>query len=170
MTTIFQQTAKDYFEFNYYSQWSSPEKKSQRLKYRLIMFSIVFFMPFLYGHKLNEYGIFEYCLGLMAIVFALLLGPWTKLILKMRSDKVFKDGKNINLIGHRRIDFTDSKVCVKSDTEYSEIEWKAFEKLGESDEYLFLFMAADQALLIPKKQLTEMEIKELKEIIAHKLP
>ncbi|MES2836953.1 MAG: YcxB family protein [Bacteroidota bacterium] len=122
------------------------------------------------GYKLSNYGFYEYSLGLMGLAYALFFfGSFTKWLIKRQADKVLNGGKNINLIGHRTINFNDSKVYFKTDTENSEIEWKAFEKLCETEQYLFLFASVNQALIVPKKHLSDIEVKELKELIRQKL-
>ena len=164
MTIKFEQTAKDYIDFNFYYSWSRPEKMKTRIfcaaypiigfiAFKLIVYKSLDFYPDIYY--------FSVLFGL-----AYFMTPVQKWYNKIRINNLIKSGKNTDLTGFRTITFDSTKVIIQSQHSNSEINWSAFEKLGETKNHFFLFVTVNQAVLIPKRILNNnQEIDELRNLI-----
>ena len=74
------------------------------------------------------------------------------------------------MIEHREINCEEEKLIATTSNSHTEILWKAFEKIGETKEHFFLFIAVNQGIIIPKRIFeTPTEIKTFKEFIADKI-
>lgn len=102
-------------------------------------------------------------LGLAGIIIATLIYCWI-------SFEVRKLEMNIKYMFHKTQELTlnNSGLSAKwaKSTNTVHYEWNVFEFVVETDPYFFLFLEKDYALIIPKVELKEHFITEIREIIA----
>jgi len=76
--------------------------------------------------------------------------PYYRWSVRRRIRKLAGEGKNRSFLSEHTVRLTDDGLYVTSEVSESKILWSGIERIGENDEYLFVYTGAAMALIIPK--------------------
>lgn len=76
------------------------------------------------------------------------------------------DPTNSNWFEHNTMEADDDRVRFISDTGEQTLRWDFFIREGETDNHFFLYVAKNQAVTIPKRNLSPSETDELRSLFA----
>ena len=171
MRISFEQTIQDYADFCYYYY---KQQKSWRKGIHYISLSItsICLLVLLYYSFLRGDGsdLLPVLFIVAYIIYALVIrSKWGFL---KRVERLWKSGKNPDMVGARTLVFEEEKLKVITPTSETNINWKnGFEYLRETPKHLLLFTAVNQAILIPKRIfLLDQELFEVRDFIESHLP
>ena len=171
MTISFEQTIQDYADFCYY--YYKQQKSWQKvLHYISLGITSLCLLVLVYYNLLgrNTTDFFAALFVAIYIVYALAIrSRWGFL---KRTERLWRSGKNPDMVGQRTLVFEEEKLKVITPTSETSINWKnGFEFLRETPKHLLLFTAVNQAILIPKRAfLLDQELFEVKDFIETHLP
>ncbi len=143
-------TEEDYRLFSLYVYWKSPDKKWARFYAHLKpLWIIALFVYFLYIIK-GSIGIVEYIILAIGIITSATTSLQVKNNIKRNTAKLFKTG-NKSFGGVKEMSFTESHLFVKDNLSKSEINWKSFIRLVETEKHFLIFETDLMAYFIPKR-------------------
>ena len=171
MTLQFDQTLNDNMEFNFYYHWSRPSKKESRIINSVL--PVLAFIVLIYltkGLDFEQYGLAEVLLLGFGIITGIFMGKIVRWNSNRQVKKLIKGVKNIDAIGKQSLTLNTDFLIQHTENSYSEIKWQAIDCMEENDNYFFLFLAANQAILIPKRIFSsESEIAATRELLINNL-
>ncbi len=149
MTIEYELTTQDFMDFNLYHYHHSASMKRNLLITRTAIPVLFLLVVLLQSHGSKDpdwYGI------TMAIVFSILwivLYPkYLDRAIRRNLTKMMKEGKSEGLLGHRELSVTPESIVSKTIT--GEARSNIIEKIDETDRYLFIYINAVSAHVIPK--------------------
>lgn len=161
-------TKEDLFNFNFYVGWTSPEKKSYKIKYYLKsilwpLAAVLFILSTTNKNLTTDTLLTCISFGLLVGFIGAYIGIYS--IYKRKIEKFINDPNNINFFARTELILSDCGITSKD--EYSEIRygWNAIIKKNETQEYIYLFLSSIQGIVIPKKVLTAKEKNQLVDLL-----
>jgi hypothetical protein len=171
MILKYELTAQDYMDFNFYFHWTSPDQTEARIvKSVTIPICIALYIYIVRGPRIERYGTAEVMFLSYGIIVAVLMGRFVKWNIKRKVKNLISSGKNTDLLGMKTLHLEEDKLIEQTDNSKSEILWSAFEKFKESKDHFFLFIHVNQAIIVPKRALSQsMEIDSFRNFITQKI-
>ncbi len=78
--------------------------------------------------------------------------------------KMFQDPINKIWLGHKEMELDEEKVMHVSEGSYEVFSWETFVRANETEDYFFIFISSRQAVIIPKNQISQAEVEELRSL------
>jgi hypothetical protein len=100
----------------------------------------------------------------------ILVHPWLRRSAVKAHFKQFDDPDNQNLFGKRTMELGNEKVIVVSDKIQETMLWSAFVRAFETQDHFFLYIARQQAIVIPKRDLSATENEKAGALFASHIP
>lgn len=164
------------FHSNYYDmEYADRLVKQLRLTYIVIVAFFILAGAVLFFLVRRDWNILVFC-GVVALVFALvglfgfrarttnIKSAWLK---KMR--KRIDVPENAIFFGLRTMEFDDEKVMTSTDKADGTVAWEAFIRVSETPDHFFLYTSNLQALIIPKRAMTEAQVGEMIQLLNNKI-
>ena len=168
MTFKYNQTAEDFINFNIYYSWKQKSRKKLRIGVYLYLPIVALIVVLLKKGNWNLEWADIIVVGLFSFL-ALFSGRWYRLIIKGRAKRVLKSGKNKTLLGERELILGEDKITSVTEHSQSDFSWSTVEKIGGDENGFYLFVAANQAFVLPKRIFaSEAEEKEMLELVQKK--
>ncbi|MDP5170839.1 MAG: YcxB family protein [Bacteroidia bacterium] len=158
----FDQEPGDLVAFNYFNAWSKPERTSQRNRSRIQILliagvAIVGIRFFTQGWDWTLTGL----IGISAIIYTLLLGPFVKMRVQRHIDAVMKKSPSGSMTGTRSWQIDREQIVVVLPSGNQEFAWKDIKQVEETNAHWMLYLDGKQALVLPKRALASEEEKSL---------
>ena len=64
--------------------------------------------------------------------------------------KLLKEGSNMSLLGHYEMHLSPDEIQYKMLASETKLKWSSVDKVVQNDRYIFIYIGAIQALIIPK--------------------
>ncbi len=77
--------------------------------------------------------------------------------------------ENAIWFGKHTMEFYDERVVVASDFSNETISWSAFVRVSETLDHFFLYISNIQALLVPKRAMTGIQVDDLTQLLSNKI-
>lgn len=158
----YQLTEEEYFDYNYYTAWSSPEKKGYRIRYYLRVFvlyaavAVLFIVGSNSRQKITDFIIF----GIIALVYFLLV-PWLiKKSIGRRVKDILRQPENQHVLGEAEIILMDNGIIDKDEASESKYNWDAIVRKAETPFCYYLYTNSHHAIVIPKRAIRNAEEKK----------
>jgi hypothetical protein len=166
-----EQTSEDYKAFNYYYNWTSPNKKESRIINSISpLLAFILLILLRNGYHIENYGVAEIVLLSIGVLLIFTMKYIAKWYSNLHANRIINSGKNADMIGHREIRFENERLVATTSSSHTEILWKAFEKVSETKEHFFLFIAVNQSIIVPKRSFeTQAEVETFKKFITNKI-
>lgn len=151
----------DYVNFNiYHSQHSDSIKKNLKTQ-RFITPLIFFIFPFI--AKVNTGISFFYWLSIFAVIYILWTIYYPKYYfhtVKKGVGRMIEEGKNHDLLGPKTIELREDDIFSSGENSESKVKWHSAERYIETDQYIFIYISAMEAYIIPKRDFESEDQKE----------
>jgi len=170
-TLTYEVTEADFLDFQRHHFRNSRMYKGQLLRLRLMI--VLMSAALLAGIFILYPGDVKYfVIGAVALAtvfqITLLHRNIERRVLKSARALLHEGRTAGNLLGPKSIEFLDAELVEKSNRETSIIDYGAIERIEQSNDNLFLYLGALQAIIIPKRALREGEEATLREWLAQK--
>lgn len=157
---------EDYVQFNLF-QIQDSEKLKKRLAIQRLVVSLLFI-----GIALFAYVFLPRISLLVAGIFLMISLFWYLYFPTFSKNQVVKSTEKTIASGHLSTLFDEVRLKIDKDG-IEEItsrgnhlnSWSAIQSIKETEDYFYLFMTQASALIIPKRNLNEEELVELKKWI-----
>lgn len=70
---------------------------------------------------------------------------------------MFREGKNVDLLGEHQMEMTDEGIEDKTSKSETKLNWSGIEKLQENDQYFFLYNSSVSAYIFPKRDFQNVD-------------
>lgn len=173
LTLRYHLTEAEYFDYNYYTAWAAPDKKSYRTRYYLRVFLLYAAVAILFivtNHS-QQMQVDFIIFGLIAIVYFLLV-PWLikRSILKRVKD-ILRQPENKHVLGATEITISEHGILDKDEDSETRYNWEAIMRKAETPWCYYLYTNSYHAIVLPKRALQNPEEKqELERLLNRFLP
>lgn len=155
MKIVFKNTFKDLIYFNYYIQKRFPMILIHIFLFGLgVLFNINYLLKLRILDFFIAFVIYLFFVYFIMIVFALVLETINHLT-----------GKTKTFLCEHEMTFKEDYIIEKTKFNENKFTWEVLIKIIENKKYFLLFISNVTAHMIPKKELNENEIKELRLIL-----
>jgi hypothetical protein len=155
-------TEEEYLDYNYFTAWTSPDRKSYRLKYYLQVMVLYFAVAGLYitvnrSHTLLlDSSVF---LTIGTIYF--LMVPWlVKRSIRMRVKRILAQPANQHVLNESEVTLTENGILDRDTVSESRYGWEAIVRKAETNLCYYLYTNSYHAIVIPKRviKLSEQQL------------
>ena len=107
---------------------------------------------------------------LIGIALAIMLPKYLQSRGRQSAEKMIAESSYHKAFGRYTLVFTDQGIAASSPTGQSNIVWDAVDNVSITPDYLFIFLAGPQGLIIPRAQAQESIIAGVKEYMEARIP
>lgn len=152
MKIEFERTQEDFLEFNLFHISHSPTIRRQVLLNQVAM-GVLIFVGSIGGIFLSV-GYLPTSIYIVAPVVSILASFAYPYIYRRsvirQAQKLLKEGSNKSLLGHHEISLSSDGIFYKSLAGETKLNWQSVEKVLQNDKYIFMYIGAINALVVPK--------------------
>lgn len=158
----FRLTQEEYFQYNYFTAWSDPGKKSYRLKYFLRVFLLYGVVAALYilTSKSHNLWVDTSVFVFTGAVYLLLVPLFIRWSVKRRVRDILSRKENMHVLDEAEIQLTDTGILDKDTVSESRYEWDAIVRKAETEDSFYLYTNSYHAIVIPKRVIRNAAEKE----------
>lgn len=152
MNIEFERTEEDMVEFNLFHIDRSPTIRKQLLVTQIIMALLIFVMSLSVVYLRTSYlPTISYVIGVVFSVGASLVYPYIyKRSVTRQARKLFREGSNKSLLGRHELHLSPDGIHYKTISSESKINWSSIEKVVQNEKYVFMYIGALNAIVVPK--------------------
>jgi len=158
----YQVTPEEFKDCNYYTSWSSPEKRNARIKYYIINLALYLFsvtVIVLIGKKpLRLSGIIIF--ALFAILTFIYLKWRVRRQIDRYVDQVIKESGEDRIFSRVELDITERGIHERSKDSETSYQWSAILKRVEANNCCYLYLNSRLVIVIPKRVFNSTQQKE----------
>ncbi len=163
-------TPEDFVNFSVYVQIDAPGKKKliyKSLRPLIIIFTILCIYNISMAITSESVVMMDF-IGVPIILFLLLFPLLSaKPRLKKQALQFAANPENAGVFNISDHIFSETGVIVRDDVKETTFQWTAFIKKQENENYIYLFIQSNSALIIPKKAIrSEVEKEQLAKLFA----
>lgn len=174
LTLRFNLTREEFLEYNYYTSWSSPDRKPYRFRYFtrvLILYAAVAAGYVFVNRDRHELWTDIFVFSTIGLVYALIVPVLVKRSIKARVNGMLREPENQHILNTSEITLNDQGIIDKDNASESRYTWEAIVKKVETQHCYYLYTSSYHAILIPMRALsTAEERSELKRLLDQHLP
>ncbi len=165
----FQLTEQEYFEYNYFTAWSDPQRRQYRLWYYVKVLLLYAVVAALYLFANRDHSIWV-DLGIFALIafLYLLLVPWLiRISVRRKVRQILSQKENFHILDRCEVQISDQGIMDKDKDSESFYKWDAIVKKAETPTSYYLYTNSYHAIVIPKRALEgDKERQQLKELLS----
>jgi len=169
----FKLTAKEYYQYNYYTAWAAPTKKRYRIIYFLRVILLYAAVAFLYiissrSHILwLDISVFLFT-GTVYLVLIPFFIQWS---VKRRVRSILSKKENHHVLDEAEVILSDSGITDRDTISESRYNWDAIVEFADTPTAWYLYTNSYHAIVIPKRVVADdNEIREAERLFAAHLP
>jgi len=156
MNIEFERTQEDLIAFNLFHISHSPSIQRQVLIMQITMAALIFVLSMSITFMRVRYlSLSSYIVGAVFSVVAYFVWPYIyKWSVIRQAQKMLKEGNNKSLLGTTIMSLSSDGIFYKMLASESKLNWSSVDKVLQNDKYLFIYIGAVNALVIPKNAFT----------------
>ena len=173
LSVTYQLTEEEYFDYNYFTAWTSPDRKRYRFFYYLKVLALYAVVSGLYifsnadRQPLIDISVF----GIIAIIYFMMVPYLIKRSVRRRVKHILALPENKSILDSCEVILTDTSIIDKDSESETKYTWEAIVKKAETPTSYFLYTNSHHAVVIPKKCLkNEADKRELQRLFDANLP
>ena len=151
---------QDYFMHLLYT--ASTSENIQKKKRKGHLFLVIGFVIAACYFYLQENNMFAIYFGVVAIVFALFYPIYFKLRYKKYYKKYVQENYSKHFNVTETIEISSDSIHIQNKIGEGKVNLSEIEKVNEIQEYFFVELSTGNSLVIPKKELTEIDELRMK--------
>lgn len=158
MKVSFELTEKDYVEYNIFHNFNSKSGRKVLIISRFIPPVGFMLMPFfLTKVSMVPFWWWLITFTILSVVWIVRYPKNVKRNIAKRIKKMLGEGKNLGLLGNKTIVLTEEAIISEGESGETKTKWNAVERFCETSEYLFVYIAAVMAYIIPVRAFASIE-------------
>lgn len=166
-------TEEEYFDYNYYTAWSAPEKKNYRIRYYARVFLLYAAVAGLYiFSRRNDQIFIDFIIFSVIATVYFVMVPWLiKRSIQRKVQNILSQPENHHVLEEAEVVLTDTGIVDKDNASESKYTWEAIVKKAETDSSYYLYTNSYHAIVIPKRVIAKgPEKQELERLFNQFLP
>lgn len=165
-------TEEEYFDFNYYTSWASPDRKGYRVRYTLryvILYVIIAALYLLLVRGSSTLGVAVF--GSIALIYVFLIPVLIKRGIRQRVRSTLAQPENRHVLEESEVVVMDTGIVDKDTASETTYTWEAIVRKAETPSSYYLYTNTYHAIVIPKRVLGNLQEKqELQRLLNQHLP
>jgi hypothetical protein len=159
MIVEYERTQKDLVEFSLFHIDNSKNIQRQLLLTQIIGGLLIFVAPILFVYtQYSELSMIGFFISLVAgILFYIWYPKYYRSYATKHVKKMLSEGSNKALLGKQTITLSSEGVLSKAQSGESKMLWTSVEKVVQNEKYIFIYMGAINAYVIPKNSFTSLD-------------
>ena len=161
-------TEEEYFDYNYYTSWSAPDKKRYRLQYYfrvLIMYAVVAGL-YTYATRSHQLVLDAVIFIAIGILYFLLVPSLIKNSIRKRVRDILSQQENKHILDETEVILSDTGIIDKDKASESKYSWEAIVRKSETSACYYLYTNSYHAIVIPKRAVIDpKERQELENML-----
>jgi hypothetical protein len=152
MNIGFERIQEDFLEFNLFHISHSPTIRRQVLLTQIVM-GVLIFVGSTSGIflSLGYLSLSIYIVVAIVSILATFAYPYIyRRSAISQAQKMLKEGSNKSLLGRHEISLSSDGIIYKTFAGESKLNWQSVEKVLQNDKYVFIYIGAINALVVPK--------------------
>ena len=174
LTLRFNLTREEFLDYNYYTSWSSPDRRSYRFRYftRVLVLYGAVAAGYVYINRFrHDFLTDAFVFGAIGLIYALIVPMLVKRSIKSRVNAMLREPENQHILQTSEITLSDQGIIDKDSASESRYNWEAIVKKVETKDCYYLYTSSYHAILIPMRAVNgEEEKKLLKRLLDQHLP
>ena len=168
----FRLTEDEYFQYNYYTAWSAPERKKYRVFYFLRVIILYGAVAALYILATRQHYIWIDILVFLFIGFAYLfmLSSFVKGSVRRKVKDTLSKKENQHVLDEAEIIISDDGIIDRDTNTESKYNWDAVVRLAETTDSYYLYTNSYHAIVIPRRVVDSSQQQELTRLLSKNLP
>jgi hypothetical protein len=161
-------TEAEYFDYNYYTSWSSPDKKKYRLRYyfRVLILYAAIAGLYIYSNRNTQPIINVVIFSLIAIAYFLLVPTIIRGSIRKRVRDILAQPENKHILDETEVILSETGITDKDKSSESKYSWEAIVRKSETSACYYLYTNSYHAIVIPKRAVTDpKERQELENML-----
>jgi hypothetical protein len=173
VTFRFRLSEEEYYQYNYYTAWASPGKKSFRIWYFLRVLLLYAGVALLYivvsrSHILwVDISVFV----ITGLIYLFLVPFFVKRSIRRRVKDILSKKENEHVLEEAEIILSDTGIVDKDTLSESRYAWDAIVHFADTPDSYYLYTNSYHAIVIPKRVIkTNDERRETERLLTQHLP
>ena len=156
-------TEEEYLDYNYFTTWTSPERKKYRLRYYLQVMLLYVAVAGLYISANKTHTILLDTTVFLAIGtgYFLLIPVLVRRSIRTRVKAILKKPENQHVLNQSEVSLGDNGITDRDTITDSRYGWEAIVRKAETRLCYYLYTNSYHAIVIPKRVLGENEKHQL---------
>jgi hypothetical protein len=163
----YQLTEKDFFEFNYYTNWAAPNKRGFRIRYilRAILLYTAVIAIYIFAIRKDFSTTAIMIASIPSIIYFLLIPTLVKRGMRQKVKAMLQKPENKQFLEPAEVVFMDTGIVTKDSISESKYNWEAIVRKAETPLSYYLYTNTYLAIVIPKRVIINaQERKELQQL------
>jgi YcxB-like protein len=147
----------DIVAFNTYHCDHSPTIRRQKIFVAGTIDALVILAGAFYAKSNDEPAILAFA-GLFAVIFTVLYWVLFRRCLARSANRLISEGSTKGVVGPHELEITDSDLIERTEVNESKHSWRGLHRVVDTPEYLFIYVTALMAHVVPKQSVTAGDI------------
>ncbi|HTE26109.1 YcxB family protein [Flavitalea sp.] len=146
-------TEEEYLDYNYFTAWTSPDKKSYRLKYYLQVMILYFAVAGLYITVNSSHTLLLDSSVFVTIgtIYFLMVPFLVKRSIRMRVKRTLAQPENQHVLNESEVTLSENGILDRDTVSESRYGWEAIVRKAETKLCYYLYTNSYHAIVIPKR-------------------
>jgi hypothetical protein len=169
----FRLTAKEYYQYNYYTAWAAPSKKRYRIIYflRVILLYAAVALMYILSSRSHILWLDISVFVITGTIYLILIPFFIQWSVKRRVRTILSKKENSHVLDEAEVVLADAGITDRDIISESRYNWDAIIEFADTPTAWYLYTNSYHAIVIPKRVLAdEDEKKEAERLFATHLP
>ena len=169
----FRLTEEEYYQYNYYTAWASPGKKTFRAWYflRVLLLYAAVALLYIIASRNHNFWVDISVFLITGFVYLFLVPVFVKRSVRKRVKDILSKKENQHVLDESEIVLSSTGIIDKDTLSESRYAWDAIVLFADTPESYYLYTNSYHAIVIPKRVIkTEEEQKETERLLNKHLP
>jgi hypothetical protein len=160
MKINYELTKDDYIQYNIFHLSYSKTAKNAMLLQRFLVPIMFMLLSFLFS-RVSEIPLWLWlvCFSIASIVWVIAYPKYIRSIIRKRASKMLNEGRNTGMLGKQSIELTEDGIVKTNESSESKSKWNIVENIVETKDYIFIYISAVMAYVIPTRAFSDNEEK-----------
>jgi len=163
----------EYFDYNYFTAWSRPEKKGFRTRYYLRIFLSYCLIAglFIFINHSEQVVVDIVVFSIIALIYFLSVPALIRHSVRRRVKEILEKPENKHVLEESEIMISDTGIVEKDEASETRYEWSAIVRKAETTDCYLLYTNSFHAVVIPKRVVSNpREKQQFQELLNRHLP
>ena len=156
-------TEEEYLDYNYYTAWTSPDKKRYRLKYysQVMILYIAVAGLYIFANKSHSLLLDFTVFFTIGTIYFMMIPFLVKRSIRGRVKAVLARPENQHVLNESEVTINETGILDRDTVSESRYAWEAIVRKAETKLCYYLYTNSYHAIVIPKRAVRPSEQKEL---------
>jgi len=173
VTLRFKLTEEEYFQYNYFTAWADPGKRSYRLSYfiRVMLLYGVVAALYILSNQTHNLTVDISVFVVTGSLYLLMVPLFIKWSVRRRMKDILAKKENLHVLDDAEIELSDTGILDKDTVSESRYNWDAIVRKVETPNSFYLYTNSYHAIVIPKRTIGSGEDRqEIERLFNRHLP